>query len=80
MNKNGQETAINKITNSKLFWIIVSVLASLLLWMYVPTTEGTEIEKTFSGIKVEFIGEDVMRDSRGLIITNVENNDASPLL
>ena len=75
-----KKTAINKITSSKLFWIIISVLASLFLWMYVTTTEGTEREKQFSGIQVEFIGEDVMRDSRGLIITNVENNSVSVTL
>ncbi|MCL1829620.1 MAG: CdaR family protein, partial [Oscillospiraceae bacterium] len=68
---------INKILNGKLFWIIVSVIISVLLWMFVTTTEGSEISAGFSGIKVEFIGETALRESRGLIVTGVENNSVS---
>ena len=71
---------IDKILNSKAFWVVVSLLAAVVLWVYVTTTEGTEKTVTFSGIKVEFIGEEALRESRGLIITNVENNSVSVTL
>jgi YbbR domain-containing protein len=71
---------INKILNSKVFWAVISLLAAVLLWMFVTTTEGTEKTMTFSGVKVQFVGEENMRDSRGLIITDVENNSVSVTL
>lgn len=72
-----EKTVINKIFGSRLFWIIASLILSILLWMYVTTTEGTEREVNFSGIKVDFVGEETMRDSLGLIVTNVENNSVA---
>jgi len=57
------------ITDSKLFWFIVSLLAALILWLYVTNTEGIPTEKTFHGVKVEFLGEDELHESSGLIVT-----------
>ena len=57
------------ITESKLFWFIVSLFASLILWLYVTNTEGIPTEKTFKDVKIQFIGEDELHESSGLIIT-----------
>ena len=43
-----KKTTINKIVSSKAFWIIISLLASFLLWTYIMSTEETTIEMTFS--------------------------------
>ena len=59
----------NAILNSKIFWIVVSVLIAFFLWLYVTSTDGVETEKTFNGVKVEFIGADTLRESSGLIVT-----------
>ena len=57
------------ITDSKVFWFIVSLFASLILWLYVTNTEGIPTEKTFQDVKIQFIGEDELHESSGLIIT-----------
>lgn len=49
---------VNKVFNSKIFWMIISLLCSVLLWAYVSDQEGTIVEQTYAGIRVEFNGED----------------------
>ena len=44
--------------DSKLFWIVFSLVASLLLWMYVTNIEGDEGTTTYYGIDVVFSGEE----------------------
>lgn len=53
-----QEKIINKIYNSKAFWIVVSLLCSFLLWSYVSGQETKESTMTFTGIQIEFSGEE----------------------
>ena len=53
-----KKTTINKIVSSKAFWIIISLLASFLLWTYIMSTEETTIEMTFSNVKVVYQGAD----------------------
>ena len=64
-----KKTTINKIVSSKAFWIIISLLASFLLWTYIMSTEETTIEMTFSNVKVVYQGADDLRATRGLIVT-----------
>ena len=56
-----KKTTINKIVGSKAFWIIISLLASFLLWTYIMSTEETTIEMTFSNVKVVYQGADDLR-------------------
>ena len=58
-----------KITESRGFWLVVSLLVAINLWVYVTTTEGVEGEKTLSGVKIEFLGAETLRESNGLIVT-----------
>lgn len=62
---------INKIGNSKIFWAILSLLASFLLWAYMTSTEETLVDRTFK-VPVVFQGAEELRSSRGLIITGVD--------
>ena len=66
--------------NSKFFWVAFSLLASVLLWVYVTTVEGEEITRTYYGIDVEFSGEVSLRDSKGFIITDASSNSVSVTL
>lgn len=50
---------MKKIYNSKAFWMIVSLLASLAIWVYVTSVETDESKTTFRGVKVELVGEDI---------------------
>ncbi|MGI5984252.1 MAG: hypothetical protein GXY01_09835 [Clostridiales bacterium] len=64
----------SSIWDSKILWAVISLLASTLLWVYVTTTVGELIPKTFDGVKVVFKGEDILRDKEGLLISNISAN------
>lgn len=63
---------VTKIANSKIFYIIISIVISLLLWLYVINVENKEITEPVSGIPVEFIGKDGILVDRGLLISGEE--------
>ena len=63
---------MKKIYNSKAFWMIVSLLASLAIWVYVTSVETDESKTTFRGVKVELVGEDILRDSKNLVVTDMD--------
>lgn len=65
---------MKKIYNSKAFWMIVSLLASLAIWVYVTSVETDESKTTFSGVKVELVGEDILRDSKNLVVTDMDTS------
>lgn len=68
---------MKKIYDSKLFWIIVSCVLSFVLWVYVTSVQSDEVRQTFRGVRVEMIGENVLRDSRGLVITDLSTSTVS---
>ncbi len=72
--------AINRIADSRLFWAIISVIVSLILWMYVTASQGEDFSETFQGVKVEFQGEGALREGRGLIITEVDTTSVTVVL
>ena len=65
---------MKKIYNSKAFWMIVSLLASLAIWVYVTSFETDESKTTFRGVKVELVGEDILRDSKNLVVTDMDTS------
>lgn len=67
----------SKIYDSKVFWIAISLLCSLVIWWNVSGQESDEITMAFSGVKVEFTGEDELLEARNLSITNVDTSSVS---
>ena len=65
---------MKKIYNSKACWMIVSLLASLAIWVYVTSVETDESKTTFRGVKVELVGEDILRDSKNLVVTDMDTS------
>lgn len=65
---------MKKIYNSKAFWMIVSLLASIAIWVYVTSVETDESKTTFRGVKVELVGEDILRDSKNLVVTDMDTS------
>ena len=62
------------IWDSKLLWMLLSLLISLSIWTYVVSTETATVTQVFRGIPVEITGDDVLLNSRNLIVTDVESN------
>ena len=61
---------LKSLTLRDISLIAFSVLCSLLLWVYVTSTEGDEYTEVFSGVNVVFEGETTMREARGLVLTS----------
>ena len=54
---------------SKLFSLIISVLAAMCLWVYVMTVVNPDVDLTIGNIPVTFSGAEVLREDHGLVIT-----------
>ena len=61
-----------KLSDSKLFWLIVSFLVSLSVWIYVTSVETVESTKTFRNVQIELVGEDNLLSLRDLVITDLD--------
>jgi len=65
------------IFDSRIFMMILSLLASLALWAYISGQETTSITKTLSGVQVQFSGENTLREEHGLAISNVDSTSVN---
>ena len=61
-----------KITDSRLFWAILSLALAVILWIYYGMNFGADVTRTFYGVEVTYAGQDAMRDSQNLIISDEE--------
>ena len=68
---------IDKIIKSKTFYIVISCIASVILWMYVASYENTTQNVTLTGLEVKYIGgEDILQD-RNLLVTDKDMQDVT---
>ena len=58
---------LSKLYNSKAFWVIVSLILSIMLWVYVASVETEEFKQTFRGVRVQLVGEALLRELRSVI-------------
>lgn len=58
-----------KILDSKILYILLSVILSVSLWFYVISLDGNEDEKIIRNIPISFVGEDILAE-RNLMITS----------
>lgn len=65
---------MRKIYNSRAFWAVVSLLASLVIWVYVTSIQADEFTHTFHNVRLELVGEDVLRESKNMVITDLETD------
>lgn len=59
----------NKIKDSKGLYIVISIVAAVLLWMYVDLTVRPDVHQTIHNIPVTFYREEMLEE-RGLMIAN----------
>jgi len=62
---------LNRILNTRIFLIVFSILASVILWIYVTHVENEDVSVTLNGVKVEFTGAESLTENN-LVITNVD--------
>ena len=68
------KTNIKKLYNSRAFWVIVSLICSVIMWVYVASVETEEFKQTFRGVRVQLVGETLLRDSKNLVITDMDTS------
>jgi YbbR domain-containing protein len=57
--------------------MIISLLASLTIWIYVTSGETEAFKTTFRNVQIEIVGEDTLRTSRGLILTDLNTSSVT---
>ncbi|MBR5115228.1 MAG: hypothetical protein IK101_08050 [Oscillospiraceae bacterium] len=67
----------NKILTSRAFFIVVSILVSIFLWLYVVNVENNEIDVTVTDIPVTFIGADDILADRSLLVKDQGTQNVS---
>ena len=68
---------MRSLYNNKIFWMVISLLASLAIWVYITSVDSDEYKQSFRGVRVELVGEDVLRQSKGLVITDLDTNSVT---
>ncbi len=71
------KTKIKKLYESRAFWMIISLVTSLAIWVYVSSEEGEEYKRTFRGVEVKLAGEALLRDSQNLVITDLNTGSVT---
>lgn len=67
----------NKLLDSKVFWAVISLIASLFIWVYITGTQEEIISQSFNNVEVMLIGEDTLQATRGYVVTNVSAETVS---
>lgn len=75
-----QKKTISKIYNSKVFWIVISLLCSFVMWAYITSPDTGDFQKTFRGVQVEFAGQEKMLSDRSLSISDVDTQSVTVTL
>ncbi len=68
---------MRNLYNNRIFWMVISLLASLAIWVYITSVDSDEYKQTFRGVRVELVGEDVLRESKGLVVTDLDTNSVT---
>ncbi|MCI6488424.1 MAG: CdaR family protein, partial [Clostridiales bacterium] len=68
---------MRNLYNNRVFWMVISLLASLAIWVYITSVDSDEYKQTFRGVRVELVGEDVLRESKGLVVTDLDTNSVT---
>ena len=58
-----------KILDSKLLYMVLSILLAFAAWLFVTSKDGTKDSANFTNLPVEFVGEDILEE-QGLMIAN----------
>lgn len=68
---------IFKLFDSKVFRVVISVVAAFLIWMYITSTQEEEITLEFNNVQVVFSGAETMQESKGFVVTDVNTESVT---
>ena len=67
-----KNNTIRRLFESRIFWGVISLIIALAMWVYVTNQNSDEFKRTFRTVRVEFVGEDILRQSRNMVITDLD--------
>lgn len=70
----------SKIFDSRVFLAALSLLIAFLIWIYYTNNYATSMTKTFYNVEVVYSGEDAMRDSQNLVISQMDTETVNVTL
>ncbi len=80
MRDNGRVNVIGRILDSRVFWVIFSLCAALMLWIYYTSNYGATRTQTFYGVEVTFTGQEALRDTLNLVVSDQETDTVNVTL
>ena len=60
--------------------MVVSLLISITLWLYVSSVDKEVITQPFRGVKVELVGENLLKDSKNMVVTDMDTSTVTVVL
>ena len=70
----------SKLFDSHVFLAVLSLLMAFLIWIYYTNNYATSMSKTFYNVEVVYSGEEAMRDSQNLVISQVDTETVNVTL
>lgn len=70
----------NKFSDSRIFWALLSLLTAFLIWIYYTSNYATSMTNTFYNVEVTYSGEEAMRDSLNLVVSQEYNETVNVTL
>ncbi len=67
-----KKNVFRRLFDSRLFWAVMSLLASLAIWVYVTSADSSDFRQTYRNVRVQLVGEDTLRTSRNLVVTDLD--------
>ena len=70
MQNKTEASGIKRIVDSRVFWALLSLVLAVLIWLYYTSNYAVSKTKTFYGVEVAFVGQDAMRDTLNLVVSD----------
>ncbi len=61
-----------RMFDNKVFRVVLSLFAALLMWIYITGTQEAPIDRVFDNVEVVFSGAETMKESKGFVVTDVD--------
>ncbi len=70
MRDNTGAKGAGRLRDSRLLWALLSLFVALMIWVYYTSNFGVSETKTLYGVEVTFTGQEAMRDTLNLVVSD----------
>lgn len=80
MHNNSGTNIVSRVLDSRIFWAILSLCVALIMWIYYTSNYGATRTQTFYGVEVTFTGQEAMRDTLNLVVSDQDTSTVNVTL